>query len=260
MAASRFPRPSIAIGHRGVIALGAALGVLSVAARFDNEQLLWFDRRIADLAYAPHHVELFRAISELGSTRFTVTLAVVATMSVWRRCRPLAVLYPTAAIGGLLANVILKVLVNRARPPDPLTGTALKSFPSGHTIQTVVALGMLAPVVYTLTGRRRAAIVTTVLAALAAAGVGLSRVALGAHWPSDIVGGVLVGILVLIAAEVALARLPTRWLRPCPDCPLHLAWGFATAPEQERPARHRCAGRQSRHASGSAHQLPSSVA
>ena len=230
MPASNVPRPSIAIGRRGVIALVVALGLLSIAARFDNGQLLWADRRIAGLIDGSHHVELYRAISELGSTRFSVTLAIIASTLVWRRCRHLAILYPTAVLGGLLVNVILKVIVGRARPPHPLTGTALESFPSGHTIQTVVALGMLAPIVYALTNRRRAAIVTTVLAALSAVGVGFSRVALGAHWPSDIVGGFLVGVLVLIAAEMALDRLPARWLPACTECPLLLAWDVV--PEQ----------------------------
>jgi len=63
------------------------------------------------------------------------------------------------------------------------------SFPSGHTIQAVIALGMLPPVVYALTGRRAVALITTAFTAIGVIGVGISRIVLAAHWPSDVVGG-----------------------------------------------------------------------
>lgn len=230
MTETRLPRPSVAIGRNGLRALVAVLVALSVAARLVPGQLEWVDCRLADLVNSPRYLEFFRDVSQLGSTEFTIVLAAVASLAVWRRCRPLAVFYPTAVIGGLIANVVLKVAIGRNRPPESLTGTALDSFPSGHTIQAVIALGMLPPIVYALTNRRALTTVTTVVALVGVLGVGLSRVVLGAHWPTDIVGGVLVGILALLAAELALDRLPTRWIPPCTGCPLHRAWGLAHGP------------------------------
>lgn len=206
----------------------AILAALSVGARLVPARLAWLDERVADLLNSSDNLDVFRGVTLLGSTEFTVALAAVASLLVWRRCRSLAVLYPTAVIGGLAVNVLLKFVIGRPRPPDALTGTMLDSFPSGHTIQAVVALGMLPPIVYALTGRRAAAFITTGVAAVGVIGVGISRIVLAAHWPSDVVGGVVVGLVVLLVAELILDRLPVRWVPVCRDCPLHRAWGLAS--------------------------------
>lgn len=229
MALSRLPRPSVAIGRTGLAAMLSVLAALSLAARLIPERLEWIDERVADLVDSPRYLDVFRDVSRLGSTGLTVGLAAVASLLVWNRCRPVAVLYPTAVVGGLIVNVALKVAVGRPRPPGALTGTALDSFPSGHTIQAVIALGMLPPAVYALTGRRAATLITTVIAAVGVIGVGVSRIVLAARWPSDVVGGVLVGLLLLLAAELTLDRLPARWVPVCRDCPLHRAWGLASS-------------------------------
>lgn len=227
MSEPHIPRPSIVIGRAGVVTLAVTLGLLCAAARFVPDRLEWADSRVADLVGSPRYIEFWRDVSQLGSTELTVVLAFAVSLVAWRRCRPLAVLYPTAVLLGLLVNFVLKVAIVRPRPPNALTDTSLGSFPSGHTIQAVIALGMLPPVVFALTGRRSVAFATMVLTAIGALGVGISRIVLGAHWPSDIIGGILVGVLILLAADFVLERFSTSWLPPCTGCPLHRAWGIA---------------------------------
>lgn len=227
MSAARLPRPSIAIGRTGIIVLGATLVVLATAARFASGLLDRLDEAAADPFDAPSHLGFFRDVSELGSTGLTIALGIAVSLAVWRRCRPLAILYPAAVLGGAVVNVVLKTAIGRARPPGALTDTALASFPSGHTIQATIALGMLPPVIYALTASRAGAIAATVAAAVAIAGVGFSRVVLNAHWATDIVGGIIVGILVLLAAEFVLDRAPSRWVPSCAHCPLHRTVGLA---------------------------------
>jgi membrane-associated phospholipid phosphatase len=200
--------------------------VLSLVARLVPHALEWFDSPVAEPFRSTGSLDGFRLISRLGSTEVTVVLAVAASALVWNRCRPLAVLYPLSVLGGLIVNVILKIAVGRSRPPMALTGTALDSFPSGHMIQAVIVLGMVPPVVYILTGRRSATMVTLVLAALGVIGVGISRIVLGAHWPTDVVGGAIVGVLALLGAEMMLDRHRPRWVPSCTDCHLHRAWGL----------------------------------
>lgn len=223
---SELPRPSIALGRNGILSLVGGLTVLSIIARMAPTQLDWVDHHLDHLVKSPRYVGFFRDVSQIGSTHLTVALAGIGSVAVWRRCRPLAIAFPIAVITGLIVNVAFKEGIDRTRPPDSLTHTSLASFPSGHTIQATIALGMLPPVLYVLTKRRYAAIGAAVIAAVGTAAVGLSRVALGAHWVSDVVGGVLVGILVLLVAETALHRLPDRWMSRCTDCPIHCS--FAT--------------------------------
>ena len=114
------------------------------------------------------------------------------------------------SIGCLLLNVSLKLLFHRARPhaapayllPRP---TSL-SFPSGHTMGSAGVLGSLAVIVRVLRPRRVVWISTALFCALAILGVALSRVYLGAHYPSDVLGG-------LCAAASWISAI-TGWIYP----------------------------------------------
>ncbi|WP_249416847.1 phosphatase PAP2 family protein [Streptomyces sp. TS71-3] len=110
--------------------------------------------------------------------------------------------------------------VARARPPatEQLTTTHGASFPSRHTATALLAFGLT-----TASGKRA-------VAEGIAAAVGVSRIALRAHWPTDVVGGGLLGFGWLAAAEFLAARarggrrprFVGRGDRPCPrhaPCP-----------------------------------------
>lgn len=214
-------RPSRVLGRRGQQALVGGFLLLAGAARLVPGHLEDIESGVTGWVRTGTGLELLRALSLPGSTGVTVTVAVVLAVAVRRRCRPLAIAYPAAVGAGLLANVVLKFVVDRPRPTASLTGTALASFPSGHTIQVVVALGMLPPVLYVLTRQRWALVAATAVLEVGATGVGISRVALGAHWPTDVVGGVMVGLLLLLGAELLLDRLPRRWVPDCAGCAIH---------------------------------------
>jgi len=97
----------------------------------------------------------------------------------------------------------IKLVVNRPRPTDALVQVFSvengSGFPSGHALFAAVVLGFLAYLAVTRLRRRS-------LRALSFAGLlmliiltGVSRVYLGVHWPSDVVGGYLVGAVLLVA-------------------------------------------------------------
>jgi len=115
-----------------------------------------------------------------------------------------------SALGCLLLNVLLKLVFHRARPhlapayllPRPSS----MSFPSGHTMGSAGVFGSLALVVRVLRPRRAVWISVAVLCALLILGVALSRVYLGAHYPSDVLGG-------LFAAASWISAV-TGWVYP----------------------------------------------
>jgi membrane-associated phospholipid phosphatase len=99
---------------------------------------------------------------------------------------------------------LVKALVDRARPPDPLILTRGASYPSGHSVAGA-AIGIALVVSFISAGHRRRA--WEWAAGAFAFLMGLSRVYLNAHWLSDAVGGVVLGagVALAIAGAVALA-------------------------------------------------------
>ncbi len=149
-------------------------------------------------------LDVLAPINELGSEQRGAVLAVIVGLALWRWCRTLSLVVPAAVLGSVALNVAVKLVVDRPRPPSPATGTALASFPSGHVLHAVVLLGLAPLVVAVLGGRPAFRRVTAALAAVGVLGVAAMRIHLGAHWPTDVIGSVLMGTLVLaVVAKVA---------------------------------------------------------
>lgn len=159
---------------------------------------------------------LARAFTFLGSTlSISVLTIVVVAWLVWRRRAVLSgvVFAGTMAVSAALTT-ILKHLVGRARPPavDVLGAVDTSySFPSGHSLNSMVFFGLLAAVVVAVTATLRAR-VAAVAGWLAATGaIGLSRIYLGYHWMTDVLAGWCTGLAIL--ALVAAIVLRTGILR-----------------------------------------------
>ncbi len=143
-----------------------------------------------------------RRVSFLGSTPVVLTVAALAALLAWRRCPRLAIAIVVIALARPLAEWAIKELVNRERPTGErlVRGTG-PSFPSGHPLATAASWGLL-PLVAALYTKRRVvwwsiSIGVWALAVLVAA----SRVVLGVHWPSDVVGSLLLAIIGVAVAE-----------------------------------------------------------
>ncbi len=113
----------------------------------------------------------------------------------WHGRDGVALLLATAALD--ITNEGLKALVGRPRPVPAYPGEG-GSFPSGHTVHAVLFLGLLWMLLEPrVQGRGQRAAMRGLFVVLALL-VGLSRVYLERHWPSDVLGGFLVGGLVLL--------------------------------------------------------------
>lgn len=190
--------------HAWILPVTATLFVLlAIGAAFD---LLAWDKPIFNAvvdARTPWLETAARRVSFFGSTRIVLTVAAIVALFAWRRCPRLALAIVVIVLVRPLAEWGLKELVNRDRPPLDtrlVRGTG-QSFPSGHPLATAATYGVI-PLVAALYTKRRIvwwsiAISVWVLAVLVAA----SRVVLGVHWPSDVVGSLLLAIIGVAAAE-----------------------------------------------------------
>ncbi|OBF99399.1 phosphatase PAP2 family protein [Mycolicibacter sinensis] len=108
-----------------------------------------------------------------------------------RRLRPALFLLVTVEMSWLL-TVVAKGSVDRPRPGTALATASSSSFPSGHALGVMVAVGALLALTLPLL-RRRARVAAVGAGVLVVAAVGIARVALGVHHPSDVLAGWALG-------------------------------------------------------------------
>lgn len=146
-------------------------------------------------------------VTKLGS-RWVIGALLLALM-VWvvrtGRCRKALLVMVVAFLTNPLLEHLLKVAVDRRRPTlSQLLPGRGPSFPSGHVLATVGFYGVLAAVVWRSSNRRSIRMGGSAVATLVILSVGFSRIYLGVHWFSDVVGGMLVGTAFVIAVAWSL--------------------------------------------------------
>ena len=133
-------------------------------------------------------------------------LALVVTRRYWAAFRVVF----ASAVGGLVVRG-LKLLFSRDRPLDQVVEATGYSFPSGHAFASTVFYGMLVYLAFRLTEHRGARALAVVLGVVVIGAVGLSRVYLNVHYPTDVVAGWLAGGAWLVASLLLVDAVETRF-------------------------------------------------
>ena len=153
-------------------------------------------------------------VTALGSvTVLTLIVLFVASLfAALRRWREAGVLL-LAAGGGVALSQALKLVFGRARPDEALrlVDAINASFPSGHAMLSAVVWLTLGALVARFADRRRVKVFALAGAAVVTVLVGLSRVYLGVHWPSDVLAGWALGAAWAMAWWLAAQALDRRW-------------------------------------------------
>jgi len=190
------------------VGLACALAFLVLAVLVVRRGGLAFDEPLAAAIQAlPIPVGFWEACTLLGgSLLIPIGIAFVLAALPSRRLR-LALIVAVVLIVAALFTDLVKDYVARPRPSvNPLVSAPGYSFPSGHTLNSTATYGLLALVAWRsrlpLLVRRAAVVVGVVVPFL----VGLSRMALGVHYPTDVLAGWLVGVA-LVALAATLIRL-----------------------------------------------------
>lgn len=160
--------------------------------RFDDSVLLWIHRH-ASPAFDVYALE----ITSLGSGTVVFMTILIASAFLWSsRHRYSVWLLWIAVAGGGLLNLALKALFDRPRPQlfewrTPYAGQS--SFPSGHSMYAVIVYWTLAYLLSRLEESRLMKRLTWAFAVIVILLIGLSRLYLGVHYPSDVLGGFIAG-------------------------------------------------------------------
>jgi undecaprenyl-diphosphatase len=204
----------------GLVALGWGLAAV-VQDVLAGEELRRLDRPVLDLVVRHRTAWLNHAnqvITAAGSKAvlIPVVLVVGAVFMVRRAGRrrwEAPTLLALALAGAWLASQSLKALVHKARPPATfhLTHVTGYGFPSGHATQAAAVYGILGIVLARSLPRWPQKVVAVAAMSVVTLLVGLSRVYLGVHWLTDVLGGWALGwawALVLLAAGQVIRRPP----------------------------------------------------
>jgi undecaprenyl-diphosphatase len=208
------PKRAVAAPPPSWVLAGAGIAVvIGLAVLISADRTAAFDQGIIDAVRAPVLRDLLsplRAITELGSTGGVVAVAGIAfafaaAIGPWRH----GVIAALTILLASIANSAMKVAIRRDRPEilDPLVVERGFSFPSGHSALGMVAYGILA----VLVSRSRLpqpwrTVIVVALGALVAL-IGISRIWLGVHYPTDVLAGWAVGGVIVLAFATLTRRV-----------------------------------------------------
>ncbi|MGV9989193.1 phosphatase PAP2 family protein [Streptomyces sp. NPDC003374] len=213
-------RPRTTRSARAVPALALCSVLLSALVAVRWRPLVGVDGAVARATHRwavgdPGVTHVFRVLTDWVWDPLTMRLlcAAAAVWLVWRRAAWWTAVWLTLTCA--LATVLqqtLKAAIGRPRPvwPDPVDSARYTAFPSGHAMTATVVCGLLLWLLHHHGAGRTLRRTAVALAVVSVAGVGLTRVWLGVHWLSDVVGGWLLGAAVVAAATAAYTRWSAR--------------------------------------------------
>ncbi|OIQ86234.1 calcium-transporting ATPase 1 [mine drainage metagenome] len=213
--------PKVFLAVSALLVVGGAwlfFGVLEDV--LSHDPLVLVDVQVFHLAQAlrgPTTDHLMVVITELGDAAVLLPLIVAALAWFAARRLWLSAAYWVGAVGvAQLLALVIKFALHRPRPMPLYAGAEAFSFPSGHAVMSAVVYGLLAWLLL-----RRASPYWQRMGGAAAMAlvllIGLSRVYLGAHWLSDVLGGLAFGVAWVALVAMAYTyhcreRLQERWL------------------------------------------------
>jgi undecaprenyl-diphosphatase len=204
---------TVAAGFIALLACLVVLGLLAESIR--DREVIVLDTIATPFLHGLASTALdsvMQAATFMGSNLAFPPLFAIAIIWLILAHRPREALFLAIACGGsLVLNELMKVFF--ARPRQQLAWAQVLpdfSFPSGHTMNAIIFYVAVALIAWSVFGRKLgvAAVVIAVVVALA---VGVSRIYLGYHYLTDVVGGLLAGIAWLLVVGAAFRARPTWW-------------------------------------------------
>jgi membrane-associated phospholipid phosphatase len=213
--------PALAPRLAGIAVLSVAFIALTIAvgAGAFTSLDLQVARAMHD-AWQPSLHLPFQLIAELGGFELTTVLMLALTVYLWRSGFGSDALVFVGFVAAQGFELYYKLNLVHPQPPRSLAeadGPSISqlfaaqsgfgnSFPSGHVLRAVIVYGLLAFVIVRLSPNPRVRVLAVAGAIAAVVLVSLDRLYLDVHWESDVIGGLLLGAIALVAGTVWLDR------------------------------------------------------
>lgn len=210
--ASKFKKLSFQVILLILIFIACCWGLLAIADMVFEDKSLAFDERVflsINPYYSSSNTAVMKFITFFGSQFFLLpaNIILVLTFLLKKTRRTFSLKIASVAITSTAVMFLLKEFLKRERPIVPLISKAHGySFPSGHTFTSIVFFGMLSYIAYKNIGSRLLKWVAIALCWMLALLVGFSRIYLKLHYASDVIAGILLGIIWLLLAKWLLIK------------------------------------------------------
>ncbi len=202
----------LALGSILFLGMILAIASLFIFGWLADEMIEGDTRRFDDTVRAFVHdfatpvlTSVMQLASFLGSTLFLIIFGVIIVIALYlRKHHHGAILFTITTVGASVLLTLLKLAFRRARP-EPFFDTILPvsySFPSGHSLASFCFYGALAAILSARTDNLYLQILTWFSAAAMILLIGISRIYLGVHHPSDVVAGYIVGLIWVVTIAI----------------------------------------------------------
>jgi len=198
------------------LVLGLALGLSSLflfvklSEDLIFDELAVFDRVVTGAVRffsSDRLITIMKDVSQLGSPLILIVVGFVVMLYLALVKKHLwdTALVPITLVGGIILNEVLKFLFHRPRPALPhLVRVTGLSFPSGHAMMSFIFYGLLIYLLWVNFNSRAFNVVLTAIFTALIVGIGISRIYLGVHYPSDVLAGFAAGSFWLVACILGL--------------------------------------------------------
>lgn len=170
---------------------------LFVLVQVQNGTIEWFDDAVYSLVYRSDTLtDVVKVVTFLGDKIALITITLLLVILI--KNKRTALMIPCNLFIVAIVNTVIKMLVCRPRPIDALMQVDGYSFPSGHSTGAVAFYGLLVYLIYKNVKNKGLRSTLMVFLILLIFAIGLSRIYLRVHYPSDVLGGFLLGSMYLI--------------------------------------------------------------
>ncbi len=205
----------------GVVTVTVCLLIfLKLMGHVNDKEIIFFDNSITHFihSFSSQATQvIMTTLSFLGSEFLIIATIIVMILLILRNHKNEALVFWTLVFFGTVLNHLLKNIFQRLRPNEvSLLEISSYSFPSGHSMVSFVFYMSLAYIIFRNTRNKKIGIILLFVFSLLVFGIGISRVYLGKHYPSDCIAGFAAGLawlcLILLIEKIAIfLRLFGRW-------------------------------------------------
>ncbi|MBW8201154.1 phosphatase PAP2 family protein [Flagellimonas abyssi] len=188
----------------GVAFIIVILGInlfIELTDTLTTDTLATYDQKVTNYVLSFRNSKLtnyFLFMTHLGDVKgylIVLALAVLISAFIYKRWKHIAQVAFVLALASI-SNIILKRAIDRARPGiEHLVSVETLSYPSGHAMSAMAFYGFLIYLFYTFTMKKLLKSIAIALCILIILSIGISRIYLGVHFPSDILGGFIAGAI-----------------------------------------------------------------